>query len=464
MHLKTSAIYLAGRLLPALVSFAAVIWYTHLVTPAQYGAYALVLLAANVANIGLFQWLRVAVLRLAPGESADLAVLRSTALAGFGGLVLLSFVPGTLIFLLAPEALRGLVAWIVPLTWGLAWSDLNLDWLRARLAPWRYSLLALSRSLLTLGLSLLFVYRGEAERGLLAGAVLGALLPGFLFMPALCGGVRWRHVDFALLRRMKTYGLPLAATYLLSGVVGGLDRFLLGALGGAALVGPYAAAADIARNALHTLMQAVNLGAFPLAVRALEQEGEEAARAQLRHNAVLLALVSLPAATGLFVAAPALVTTLLHGAFHAVALPVFGLVAVATLLNGWRVFYLDQSFQLGHKTGPQVWIMGLTLSTGFVLSLFLIPRLGSTGAALGNICTFAVAAGLSWHWGRRIFPLPGPDRDFVKIAASALFMGLALWPFRATAPLVLQVVAGGGLYVLGLLVFNVMGLRKSIRL
>lgn len=464
--LRTHGIYIAGRLIPAAISFLAIGFYTHLVSAEEYGFYALTLLVAMTANLGLFQWLRVSVLRMAPGETVDRAVLRATTLAGFLALLLASaFLAGFAAPWLDP-ATRSLLGYALPLTWALAWSDLNLDWLRAQLAPWRYSALYFLRALLTAGLGIGLAACGYGGDGLLWGALVGAALPGLLFLRTCYAGANLKQTDITLLRRMLRYGLPLAGTFLIGSLLAGLDRFLLGALAGTAAVGLYAAAYDIARNSLYVLMQSINLGAFPLAIRALEREGEAAARYQLQHNALLLAALSFPAAAGLVAIAPALVTLFLAESYQDTALLVFAPITLATLLNGWRTFYLDQSFQLGKQTGPQLRMMlgALVLSLG--LNLLLVPRFGTMGAALANVGTFAALALASLIWGRRIFPLPLPGHDLARILLATVIMLLVLWPLHnatGLSGLVLQTGVGWLAYVGACVWLNVLGVRSGLR-
>ncbi len=461
----TYGIYILGRLIPAAISFLSIGIYTRLVAPEEYGFYALATLVATTANIGFFQWLRVSVLRMAPGETVDRDTLRATALSGFLALAGLSAVLGLLATPFLSSEKRQMVFFAIPLTWALAWSDLNLDWLRAQLAPWRYGALYFVRAVVTAGVGIALAARGYGGTGLIWGALLGSALPGLMFLRTCYAGVNIRRTDPALLRTMLRYGLPLAGTFLISGVIAGMDRLLLGALAGTAAVGLYAATYDIARNSLYVLMQSVNLGAFPLAIRALEREGEAAARRQLQHNALFLAAISLPAAAGLIATAPALATLFLAESFRSTALVVFAPITLATLLNGWRTFYLDQSFQLGRKTGPQLQMMLLALLLSGGLNILLVPPLGASGAALANLGTFAALALISLLWGRRIFPLPLPGQEMGKIFGATALMLAALWPWRDTAGLIgvtLQIGTGGAVYTGACLGLNILGVRTSL--
>ena len=130
-------------------------------------------------------------------------------------------------------------------------------------------------------LGVLFVWLGLGPIGLIAGLCLGMLIT--LAQPLAAG---WRQArldlcDWVLLRRLTRYGAPLAVTAALSFMIAGSDRLLIGWLLGDRSVGLYAVGYDLANSSLGVLLMVVNLAAYPLAVRALEERGEAAARRQV---------------------------------------------------------------------------------------------------------------------------------------------------------------------------------------
>src|SRR5690606_31593212 len=140
--------------------------------------------------------------------------------------------------------------------------------------------------------------------GVVAGIAMGYLVAGawlrFLHR-ASSGGAMWRP---EIRRELLLYGLPLTLTFGLDFIVSSSDRLLLGALAGVAAVGAYSASYDLAQQGMAALMMTVNLGAFPMAVRALETGGPAALRAQLERHAVVLLGLALPAAAALAVLGP----------------------------------------------------------------------------------------------------------------------------------------------------------------
>ena len=63
MLIKHSIIYLIAKAIPALVAFGALSLYTHLLTPDEYGLYALALTSAILLNAVFLTWIPAGTLR-----------------------------------------------------------------------------------------------------------------------------------------------------------------------------------------------------------------------------------------------------------------------------------------------------------------------------------------------------------------------------------------------------------------
>ncbi|HLR45844.1 MAG TPA: polysaccharide biosynthesis C-terminal domain-containing protein, partial [Deinococcales bacterium] len=306
------------------------------------------------------------------------------------------------------------------------WFELNLELVRSRLEPGSYGRLALLRSVL----SLAFGAAGAYVAG--AAGLVGGLAAGIGLTYVLLDGRRgWRGapaaVDGQLLRRLLTYGLPLTITFALGFVVNSSDRFLLGWLLGTDAAGLYSAGYDIAQFTVTMLLTVINLAAYPLTVRALEEEGAEAARRQLADTLLLLLLIGLPATAGLALLAGPLSAVIVSAEFRAAAVTVIPWIAVAALLHGLKAFYVDVSFQLGGDTRLQAWVMAAAAGVNIVLNVLFIPLFGILGAVWATVIVFAGGFIGSLLLTARSFRLPRPSGVLLKpLAATALMSGLLL--------------------------------------
>jgi O-antigen/teichoic acid export membrane protein len=460
---RHSAVYLLARGLPGAISLAAIVVYTRLLGADEYGRYALVIAGVGFANKLVFEWLRLALLRFLPAYQDRRQVFSATIAAGFLALMAGTTVLGGVVLILAPDDLaRRLLLAGIALLCVQAVFDLELERVRIQLLPRRYGLLALSRAVLSLILGVLFVWLGFGPIGVIAGLCLGMLIA--LARPL---AHSWRHArlelcDWALLGRLCRYGAPLAATSALGVVITSSDRFLIGWLLGEEKVGLYAAAYDLANLSLGLLLTIVNLAAYPLVVRALEEHGAELARHQLVANLTALLAIGLPATIGFAVLARPIANVVLGQEFRQEAAVLMPLIAVAALLRDFKAYYLDLAFHLGRNTVGQMWVTLAAVAVNVGLNLWWIPAFGIVGAAHAAVVAHAMALVLSGLVGRRVFRLPGPDGDTLKVLLASCAMGLVVWQvhdFTGPVALVGQVLGGAAVYGLLLVLLDVAGLR-----
>src|SRR5947209_16418624 len=145
--LSHTAVYLVARGVPGVVAFAATALYTHLLTPQDYGRYALVLGTAGLLNALLFQWLRLSLVRYLPAYQESPGTLKGTLL---GATLLITALLGavTALAALIPalHAWRGLLLPCWLLVAAQAAFELCCELARASLRPWDAMKLQSARS------------------------------------------------------------------------------------------------------------------------------------------------------------------------------------------------------------------------------------------------------------------------------------------------------------------------------
>lgn len=464
MLFRHSLTYLWARGLPSLVSFVALALYTRLLSPDQFGLYAMVTAGVFLVNAVVFQWLRLSLLRFVD-SAEDRRRFLSTALSAF--LLLVAFM-GILavpvLLFIADGTTRSLLLFGLLLLWLNAWLELNLTLMRARLEAARYGYVSVAKALLTVITAGTLAYLGWGAWGLLIGLALGTALPSLLYARSLWADVGLRYVDRSVVKQMLRYGLPLTASLSCSFIVRGSDRLLLGWLADSSVAGVYAAAYDLAQNSLEVLMGIINTAAFSLAVNALEREGVSAARAQLSQNISALFAVALPASVGLAFVAPGLAKAFLGASFQAEAAHLIPWVALAVLLSGLRAYYVDHAFQLGRNTMKQVYVLALAAGVNLLLNILLIPAYGAMGAAYATVVAYAVGLVFGTLLSRSAFALPFPLKELSKVVVATAGMALALWSLHnmtSLQGLFLQI--GVGALVYAALLFLLNGLQVRVK-
>lgn len=465
MLLRHSAIYLFSRGVPAIVGFATIVVYTRLLSPEAYGQYTLVITGAVIAYAVLYQWLSASILRFFPNSRNDPAQLLSAVFRGFLFVSFLSGIAGILLALLwhAPKWYP-LIAIGIILTWVQAWFSINLELVRIRLAPVRYGLISLLKAVIALGLGIVLILCGFDALG-----ALGGLLAGFLIAGLWASWGQWdglgsvKRPSRALIRSLLSYGLPLTASFALAVIISSTDRFMLAGLIGDFATGLYAAGQGLARQSVGNLMTMINLAAYPIIVRTLENDGADAARIQLRNNAILLLGIGLPATAGFIVLAPNLAHVFLGKEFQAAGTELIPWFAGASLLSGIRSYYFDLAFYLGKRTRLQGIVMAIAALLNVALNFWFIPIFGILGAAYATITAYLVALVFSVMLGRQAFRLPSLYGEITRLTVACAGMVLVLFllpDYGGIFGLTVSIVTGGTVYTACVIALNIGGVKE----
>jgi O-antigen/teichoic acid export membrane protein len=446
MRLRHLLSFVVSRAIPGLINFGAVALYTHMVSPAEYGWYALVVAVVGFAASLLFQGLNVGLLRfLSEADDRERAVVQAGVRTCFF-LIAMAAVSVALVAAAVFPAKASLLIGGAILLIVQSWFELNCQVLVAEGNPRRYGVLLASRSVAGVICAVLLARFGGV--GLLVGTIVG-----FRFASVLFGAdwgaarrlVRSPRVR-ARIRAVLAYGLPITASYALDVVINASDRIFLSVFHGTGSTGPYAAGYDLSQQSIGMLMMVVNLAAFPRAVQARASGDADHLAAQLRLHFGVLFFIAAPATVGLTVLSPAISGTLLGAGFVSEATTIMPLIALAAFLAGLRAFYFDLSFQLTKNTRQQIRVMLPAALVNVVLNVVLIPPLGAMGAAIATLVSYVLSLILSLLFGRRSLHMPVPRDLAIRVAIGAAFMGAVLWPFRnATGALPLATLVGAGM-------------------
>lgn len=465
MLLKNSSIYIVAKFVPGLMAFTALAIYTHMLTPEEYGVYTLIFTATLFIFTTVFNWLPVGMVRFWPGGTYDESTFVSTMAVLYRCLSL------PIIICVAVVAIFLDSDWLIYLVAALfvlfAQTCLKNGQMltSAQMRPTSYTIMTISYSVLALSFGSLFAYLGWGPLGLLFGIALGMLIPSLTMTYK-----TWQQFDQSkfspeLTRKLVFYGTPLAASFLLDEVANVSDRYMLAWLIGEAEAGKYAVGYDLAGNSILMIMNAVNLAAYPMIVKLLDTEGKEAALAYFKTYAVLLMAVSIPAVVGLSLVGPNIVDLVIGEKYQESVTLVLPWVACAIFFMGAGAFYMHLPFQLGNHNIGIFKIAGVVAVLNLILNYLLIPKLGMQGAAIATLLSFMVSVLLGFIFGRRVFPIPFPSKDVVKILAAALLMGAWLYylkDLRGWLPLLLQFSSGFGIFVLSAYLLDVGGIKDVI--
>ncbi len=318
------------------------------------------------------------------------------------------------------------------------------------------------RSLLYIGLGYYLIEAGYSYIGLLTALVLSFVIPGLYLWATDPDSRKLARGDVKrdIVREIMAFGFPIIAVTTIQTAISSTDNFLLTYFIGPAATGHYAVALDLVTKSLIFLMVIVHRTTFPIVIKKFDNEGMESAQIQYRHNTIILMALSIPACIGLAILSKNIATLLLGEEFRETAGHLIPFLTLVSFTNCAFQFYLSPAFHLAKKTHLMIIPVVVAFIANILVSSYCIPTFGIDGAIIGSFCAYFVSFALSLYFIKRVFPLPFPALDMLKIMLAAILMGAYIWTFqdpKSLIGLVLAITAGGTVYTVFCALLNVGG-------
>lgn len=466
---RNAAIYGGALLLPRLAAFVALIVFSRLLEPSEYGYFALFVITAELMNAVFFNWIRLAFLRFYPEyqENGEVSVLRRACLSITGVALALSLpIAAAMSWIVVPERWLAFLGLLACITLANGVVRLRLGELQAQQRSLPYFGIEIARATLSLVFSLaLILIAGPHFEALCTGFVAANLGVALVCLVPFARDLAHLTVHRPLVTAIVTYAGPIVVTTALSSLIPLTERYVIQFVAGPAAVGVYAAAQNLVQQPINMIASSVALAAFPMVMRSADVEGSAAARARLGEVGALLLALLLPAAAGIFLLRGELASTLLGEQFRAEATILMPWVAVTAILANLKYHYFDLAFHVTRRLLVAVaTLFPATLLTAPAIYLFL-KLWGLEGAAAGSCLAFAVTLVSSWLPGRQLLAVPHAFSEVGRIIASVGVMVAVLWvtpPMHGLAGLILQIMAGGTAYAMAALALNVLDSRHFV--
>ena len=449
------------------MAFAALSLYTHLLSPDEYGSYTLIFTGVVLLHNVFFNWLPSGTLRFWSSKNFTKDTFTSTLASSYMKISLFILAICLIgIFFFWRETEAGWISSAYIFLIALALFTITQNLFTAKIEPEYYAYSAISYSILALILGAFFAYLGYGATGVITGIALGYLIPSLFAFKKTWLPYKKETYSPELFKKLFTYGLPLASAALFEELARVSDRFMLAGLQNKTQAGLYAVGYDLSGNSILMIMSAINLAAYPVIIKLLENDGKKIAMEYFHHYSILLLGIAIPAVIGLNMVGPDLVYLLIDPEYHESVIYLLPWITMAVFLMGLQAFYFDLAFQLGHYVIAIVKI-GIVISiVNISLNYWLIPSMGIKGAAIATLSSFALGSFLSVIIGRKHFKLPFPIKEFTKILIAALVMGACLWLFRDLRGwgwLTLQLTVGIASYGIMIIAFNILDIRTQIK-
>lgn len=460
--------YFPASLAGGLASFGAVYALTRLLSPADYGFYALALTTMGIVYTLSVTWAEAAAYRFAGAAQTEtaqanhirtiMALLAASAALGLAMMsvaVLIASDPvlrAALIAAMTTMALTPLVN---------AAQEMN----RAQQRVARYSTLRVIQDLGAFAVGTFLAWR----TGLGPAAPFVGLASVLALLAVVEGSRLWResqggHFERSRVKPYLVYGVPVALALSLNIALDAGDRILIALFLGPEAVGVYAAGYGVADKTVGLLCIWAAAAGGPMMMAAWEREGPEAVREVSSHVARTLMLIAAPAATGLALVAQPLAEVMIGEEMRTQAAEIIPWIALSGLINGFVLHYVSEAFQLSRRTGLRAALMVVPAVANVALNIVLLPWIGLMGAVYATVACYALALLLLAAVSRRLAPLAWPWMDFLRIAGACAAMAIAVRLLPAlggVAELSLKVCTGAVVYVLAALAFNAAGARAA---
>ncbi|HWA61127.1 MAG TPA: lipopolysaccharide biosynthesis protein [Caulobacteraceae bacterium] len=464
--------YLPVNVVQGVVGLLAIVTFTRLLTPEQYGAYALGFSAMSLGHTICFTWLEAAMARFYATEA------QGPKLADHFATLYRTWAAMAVVF----PVLAGLALWLWPTTpavkaamaAGLAsilvrsLAKLAQERRRAAGDVRGAARLDMAQSAGGFALGAALIATGLGGAAPLAGLGVIAAACIVFVLPTELKGLKGGRFEASRARAYAAYGLPVSASLILALALATTDRFLLGAYLNEAAVGVYHAGYSLANRTLDVMFIWLGMAGGPAMVMALERGGKAALAEAAREQAEVMVALTLPAAAGLALVARPLADVMVGPALRAGAAEVTPWIAASAFFAGVTTYYWHQAFTLARRTPLLLAAMALPALANVVLNLVLIPRYGLDGALWATTASYALGLAASMGLGRRALPLPFPTGTFLGAALATLAMTLVvlrLPSWGGIAELALKAGCGGLVYGLVAGALDVGGLRaKALRL
>lgn len=447
----------------ALVGFGAIAAFTRLMSPEEFGQYALALSVSMFAHTLVFTAAEAAAFRFfasarASDKVADhFATLLTLALALAAGVVVVTLALLTLLGVQGPA--YGLAFFAAGSAAFRFLTKLARESDRAALDTARFAIF--ETAYLVLGFGAGVALLSVADFGA-AAPFAGLMIAGVIVFaadaPRLLTRAKDGVISTARAGNYLAYGAPLALALAVDLGVQALARIILAERAGAAELGAFAAAFGLARP-LDLIFMSAGAAIAPLILTAYEADGAAAARKAAKGAFTAIAAITFPAAAGLLLLAQPLSDVLVGSSLSAEAASVTPWLVLAGLFSGFNLYYWSEAFQLTRRTGLRALIMLAPGALQIGLTLVLTQTNGAIGAAIAAAIGAGAGGVLLALIGRRLFAPPIPWSALARICIATAIMALAITalPNRILS---LSVVTGVFTYGAAAIALDLFGARK----
>ena len=464
---KHTLIYLFSKGLPGFISFVAILYYSKMLEPADYGKYSLVISVVGVINIIFCEWFRYGLSRFYPesiaiGQQNNYLLFVKSMINYFtiviAAVSLICFLAFDLFFK------TYLSKWLVLLMGFMVFLNFAFNLFTqifiTELRPIIFSKANLIKTILGVGVSVILIYLGYNFIGLFIGVIVGFIFSAIysyfsINFPIKPPGYKF---DTSLLQSMALYSLPLTASAGLSFLVTYSSRFIIGYFRGVAETGLFTLGYDFTQQTIGVFIGIAATSSLPIAMKLYSEKGnDETFQSHMSKSILMLFFIALPMVVVFMGNYTEITTLLLGGNFKKLSPFLIPVSAMAAFILGIKSFYLDTIFYLKKETKFQTLILFIVVVLDTVLNIIFVPKYGYMASAISNLIVSISAIVLTYFVVNRLLKTPIPWLDILKIiiAVSSMLLFYKYVPVaKSLTGLVVKVAFGLVIFIVLMGIFN----------
>jgi O-antigen/teichoic acid export membrane protein len=462
--------YLPVNVVQAIAGFGSIFLFTRILSPRDYGAYAIAFSTTSLVYLAGLTWVEAAMARFYAAErnEAGRRDLYATLYRTFAVMALATpLTAGAILAILPlPRELRlAIGAGVVSV---IARSLLKLAQERRRAAGEvkGFALIDMAQTGVGFLLGAVLALLGWGAAAPLAGAGMASAVLLLFALPSEIKVARQGRFQRQRLSTYLAYGVPVSLSLMMSLALATTDRFVLAAYLNEAAVGAYHAGYSLSNRTLDVMFIWLGMAGQPACIAALENGGREALKRTANDQASMMILVALPASVGLMLTAGPLAHVMVGSGLADRAAGVTPWIALSAFLSGMTTHYFNTAYTLSRRTRRLFGVIAVPAALNLVLVLLLVPRFGLEGAVWATTASYGIGLAVSIACAQRDFALPIPWATLMKAGGAAALMAIVVMQTPAMGDveaLLVKATLGALIYGALVLVLDAAGARGRAR-
>jgi O-antigen/teichoic acid export membrane protein len=466
-----NTVVFVALVLSGLLNFLSISIFSRMLTPDEYGKYALVISGLAFAYAFLYFWLANSFIRF--GSAGKKSISDGQIASFYSVYLILAVLSSIVIYILSislghynlPSEL-----WLFILLALISEALFNAFSVHARfinLSPLTFSFFTVIRSVLAIVLGWYFVKAGYGYMGAIAAVSFSffVCLIVLFFQQKIYKHIFMFSFDRIFIKEVCSFGLPIVFVLAMQSAISATDRFLLVLQLGAETAGQYSVSQDLVVKLLIFMVGITHRVFFPIVIMKMDTSTLDDVKKQLNSNITYILLMLIPAAFAIVFFAENIVFVVLGEEFRSVSIELMPYQVFISMLTCLTMFYVVCPFYLKKKTKLLILPSLFAFIANLMIGYLAIGRFGMYGALLGSFVAYLVYFLFSLYIGRKLLVLPVPIASTIKIIVSSMLMVLALLPLKhsyGVMPLFLLIMLGMFVYTIAILAFNISNIRTVL--